>query len=105
MRGIGLIIGWFVFVFGALHTVSGFVYLIWIQLNPGFVSVQPMMISSVILGIPPMAAGWYLVATTKRQVSGQTTISSSVAGSPSDRHACSNHGQLTRADRNCSSLH
>ena len=87
MRLLRLIIGWFLFLLGALHTISGLVYLIWIQLNPEFVSVQPMMISSVILGIPPMAAGWYLVATARRQVAGKATISSAVRQSASDRHA------------------
>jgi polyferredoxin len=87
MRLLRLIIGWFLFLLGALHTISGLVYLIWTQLNPEFVSVQPMMISSVILGIPPIAAGWYLVATASRRVAGRATISSAVLRSASDRHA------------------
>jgi len=83
MRLLRLIIGWFLFLVGALHTISGLVYLIWIRFNPEFVSVQPMMISSVILGIPPIAA----VASARRQVAGKATISSAVLRSASDRQA------------------
>jgi hypothetical protein len=79
-------IGWCLFLLGALTTIPAVIYLIWIQLNPEFASAQPTMISGVILGIPPIAAGWYLVATARRRAAGRATISSAALQSASDRH-------------------